>query len=95
MWPKISIIKSRINRCNILARALDSLSTPEYPNLEVIVVVGASTDGTVEFLKERSGVATRWISEPDDGTTFAINKGFDMSTGEIYEWLDSDERYLA
>jgi glycosyltransferase involved in cell wall biosynthesis len=91
--PKISIVISSYNRCHFLAGALDSLASQNYPDLEVIVVDGASTDGTIELLRRRADVITRWISEPDEGATMAVNKGFQMATGQVYGWLDCDERY--
>ena len=75
-----------------LARALASLIRQEYPRLEVIVVDGGSTDGTVELL-EQSPVVSRFVSEPDEGQTQALNKGFRLATGEIFGWLNCDERY--
>jgi glycosyltransferase involved in cell wall biosynthesis len=92
-WPKISIIIPAYNQAAFLALALDSLSQQEYPNLEVIVVDGASQDETVEVLKARADVVTRWVSEPDTGQTQALNKGFAMASGEVFAWLNCDERY--
>ncbi|MCX6930807.1 MAG: glycosyltransferase family 2 protein, partial [Verrucomicrobia bacterium] len=76
-----------------LAQALDSLVLQEYPCLEVIVKDGASSDGTVELLKVRDEIVTRWVSEPDTGQTQALNKGFALATGEVFGWLNTDERY--
>jgi len=76
-----------------LGRALDSLGRQEYPNLEVIVVDGASQDDTVAVLQARPDVVTRWVSEPDTGQTQALNKGFAMATGEVFAWLNCDECY--
>jgi len=94
MLPKISIVMTTFNPGAFLPRALDSLAAQEYPNLEVIVADGASSDGTVALLQRRSDIVTRWLSEPDNGATEAANKGFDMCTGQIFGWLDCDERYL-
>ncbi len=52
--PKISIVIPSYNQARFLAGALDSLATQNYPNLEVIVVDGASTDGTVDLLKQEA-----------------------------------------
>jgi glycosyltransferase involved in cell wall biosynthesis len=93
--PKISIVISSYNRCHFLAGALDSLAAQNYPNLEVIVIDGASNDGTVDLLKQRTDVVSRWISEPDEGQTNALNKGFDIATGKVFGWLNCDERYLS
>lgn len=93
VFPKISIVISSYNRADFLVGALDSLAVQNYQDLEVIVIDGASTDGTIELLRQRADVVTRWISEPDDGATAAVNKGFDMATGQVLGWLDCDERY--
>lgn len=92
--PKISIIIPSYNQVSFLARALDSLVNQEYLNLEVIVVDGGSTDGTVDLLKVRTDIVNRWVSGPDKGQTNALNKGFAMATGEVFAWLNCDERYL-
>jgi glycosyltransferase involved in cell wall biosynthesis len=91
--PRISIVIPSYNQRGFLGSALDSLARQAYPDLEVIVVDGGSNDGTVELLKSRSDVVTRWVSEPDRGQTHALNKGFDMATGQVFGWLNCDERY--
>lgn len=91
--PQISIIVPSYNQVGFLSKALDSLAQQEYPNLEVIVVDGGSSDGTLELLRTRSDLITRWVSEPDKGQTNALNKGFAMAGGQIFGWLNCDERY--
>ena len=93
--PRISVVIPSFNQAGFLARALDSLAAQQYPALEVIVIDGASTDGTVELLESRSDVVTQWVSEPDAGQTSALNKGYAMATGEVFGWLNCDERYRA
>jgi len=65
----------------------------DYPNLEHIVVDGGSRDGTVYLLRSY-GDALRWVSEPDEGQTDALNKGFRMAYSEIIGWLNADDVYL-
>jgi glycosyltransferase involved in cell wall biosynthesis len=90
--PKISIIIPSFNQVQFLARALESLEKQKYRNLEVVVIDGASTDGTVDLLSS-SPTVSKWVSEPDLGQTNALNKGFKLATGEVFGWLNCDERY--
>jgi len=68
-----------------------------YPSVEHIVLDGASTDNTVDILRRYSGKPEwkhlYWNSEPDEGQSDALNKGFRMATGNIVGWLNSDDRY--
>lgn len=95
--PKISIVTPSFNQGPFIEEALRSVKEQNYPAVEHVVVDGASTDGTVEILKRYAGTPgwehLRWISEPDDGQTDALNKGFRMVNGEIVGWLNSDDRY--
>lgn len=72
-----------------LKRCIESVRSQSYPAVEHIVVDGASSDGTVELLEAASGV--RWISEPDDGQSAAINKGFRLAAGQFLGWLNADD----
>jgi glycosyltransferase involved in cell wall biosynthesis len=63
-------------------------------NFEQIIVDGGSTDGTVEMLEDASPeYDLRWISEPDNGQSDAINKGLKMANGEWIAWLNADDFY--
>ncbi len=84
-----------VNQRRFLERALDSLAGQAYPHLEVIVVDGGSTDGTVDLLKARRDVVSHYVSEQDEGQTQALNKGFRLADGEVFGWLNCDERYRA
>lgn len=93
MKPKISIITPTFNQARYIGQTLDSVLSQQGDfELEYIVVDGGSTDGTVDILK-RHGDAIRWVSEPDEGQTDALNKGIAMATGEVVGWINSDDLY--
>jgi glycosyltransferase involved in cell wall biosynthesis len=89
--PKISVVVGTRNRATSLKRLLDGLLREDYPSMEIVVVDGASTDGTVELLKSYGHGAVRWISEPDDGEYFAYNKAIAMASGEIIKPMCDDD----
>jgi Glycosyl transferase family 2 len=88
----VSIITPCLNPGERLARCLDSVASQTYPEIEHIVVDGASTDGTVELLESRG---VRFVSEPDSGQANAINKGFRSARGELLGWLNADDTLLS
>jgi glycosyltransferase involved in cell wall biosynthesis len=65
-----------------------------YPNLELIVVDGGSTDGTVDVIRRYAGWLAHWICEDDNGPANALNKGFHLATGEILGFLNADDFLL-
>src|SRR5690606_19446176 len=65
-----------------------------YPNSEVIVIDGASTDGTVTLLEKYNHALAYWESAPDRGQSHALNKGFIRATGDILAWQNSDDIYF-
>lgn len=90
--PKISIITPSYNQADFLEATILSIHEQDYPNLEHIVMDGGSTDGSVDIIKKYEDKLTYWVSEKDAGQTDAINRGFAMCTGEIFNWINSDDR---
>lgn len=91
MNPKISIITITFNSEKTLQRTIDSVCSQEYPELEYIIVDGASEDGTVDVINRNKDKITKWISEPDNGISDAFNKGISMATGELIGIINSDD----
>ena len=91
-FPLISIVVPSYNQGQFIEDTLLSILNQDYPNLEVIVIDGGSTDKTVNVLERYSQNIT-FVSESDDGQSHAINKGFRMVKGSFVTWLNSDDIY--
>ena len=90
---KVSIIVATFNAAKTLSRALDSVLNQSFQDWECIIVDGASTDSTMEIVKEyvKKDSRIRYISEPDKGIYDAFNKGWKMAKGEwVYYWGADD-----
>lgn len=90
-WPRISIVTPTYNQGQYIEETINSVINQGYPNLEYIVVDGASTDETPIILDRYREKIDHLISEPDKGQSDAINKGMKLATGEIVTWLNSDD----
>lgn len=93
-YPHISIVTPSFNQAQFVGRTLQSVLNQQYPNLEYIVIDGASSDGSQRVIAQVEEHLTHWISEADKGQTEAINKGFRLTTGEIMGYLNSDDLLL-
>lgn len=90
-YPKISIITPSFNQGQYLEETINSVLSQNYPNLEYIIIDGGSTDNSVEIIKKYQNYISYWVSEKDNGQAHAINKGLQNCTGEIFNWLNSDD----
>ena len=94
---KISIITITYNSEKTLPRALDSVQSQSYGEIEHIIVDGASTDGTKAMIEAyaKTHQNVRWISEPDEGIYNALNKGIRMATGDVIGFMHSDDVFFS
>jgi GT2 family glycosyltransferase len=89
--PCISIVIVSFNQAAFLEAAIRSVIDQNYPNLDLIIVDGGSTDGSVEIIERYSAQFAHVVIEPDQGQSDALNKGFALATGEMLNWLCSDD----
>lgn len=92
-WPKITVVTVTRNQAHYFPATLDSVLDQGYPNLEYVVLDGASTDESPQILARYASRLAYAVSEPDKGQSDALNKGFSRSSGEIMTWLNSDDRH--
>jgi glycosyltransferase involved in cell wall biosynthesis len=95
LLPKISIITIVFNDVKHLEGTLLSVLNHRYPNIEYIVIDGASTDGTVELIQRYAGQIAYWCSEPDKGIYDAMNKGLRAATGDYVWFLNSGDKIYS
>ena len=91
---RFSIVMPSFRHAAFIERSLNSVLNQEYERIELIVMDGGSADGTREILEKYSPRLAVWRSEPDEGQSDALNKGFGYVTGDIVGWLNSDDLYL-
>ena len=91
---KISIIIVSYNQDNYLEDTIISAISQDYSNKEVILIDGGSIDNSKDIIKKYSTDIDYWISEQDNGQSDAIIKGFEISTGDIITWINSDDILL-
>ncbi|MFX0203133.1 MAG: glycosyltransferase family 2 protein [Candidatus Hodarchaeota archaeon] len=94
IYPSISVVIPSLNQGEYIEETIISILGQQYPNLEIIVIDGGSTDNTIEIIEKYSSQISHWESKKDKGQADAINRGMRLSSGEILCWLNSDDMYL-
>jgi glycosyltransferase involved in cell wall biosynthesis len=94
---KISVITVCYNSAATIADTLRSVAAQTHPDIEHIVIDGASKDGTADRVRAHTGApgghVVRLLSEPDNGIYDAMNKGLAMATGDVVGFLNADDMY--
>lgn len=93
--PLVSVVTPSFNQGRFIGETIASVLGQEYPNLELWVIDGGSTDETLDVLRSFAhDPRLRWLSEPDRGQSDAINKGWARCRGHVLAWLNADDTYL-
>ena len=91
---KISIIMPSYNQARFVEAAIQSVLSQDFQDLELLFIDGGSTDGTMEIVEKYKDYFTHCISEPDNGQSDALHKGFCLATGTVLTWLNTDDLLL-
>jgi len=92
MQIKISVVTPSLNQGKYIEENILSVLNQGYKNIEHIIIDACSTDSTIDILKKYKHL--NWISEPDQGQSDALNKGFNKATGDWILWLNADDMLL-
>lgn len=92
---KISIITVCFNSARTITDTIESVLSQDYPDIEYIIVDGASKDGTMNIVRSYSDKIDVVISEPDKGIYDAMNKGIRAASGDVVGFLNSDDFYSS
>lgn len=91
--PLVSVVTVCFNAAATIEQTLRSVQAQTYGAIEHIVVDGASTDGTVDILRRHEDKLAYYVSEPDDGLYYAMNKGLELAQGDYILLLNADDWY--
>ena len=93
--PRFSLVTPTFHQAATIRQTIESVLSQDFGDLDYWVFDAGSRDGTVEILHSFEGDPRfHWVSEPDRGQSDAINKGLARATGDLFNWLNSDD-YLA
>jgi len=91
--PLFSVITVVYNGEAHLEQTIQSVLSQSWSNIEYVIVDGGSTDGTLDIIRKYEDRIDHWISEPDKGIYDAMNKGLDLSSGDLIAFLNSGDWY--
>lgn len=90
---KISIITVCYNAKDTIEETFLSIVNQTYKNVELIVIDGGSTDGTLEVIDKYKENISHFVSETDKGIYDAMNKGIDFVTGDFVSFLNANDTF--
>lgn len=91
---KVSIVTASFNAARTIEETICSVLSQQDVDLEYIVIDGGSCDGTAEIIRRHEARLAWWVSEPDQGQTDALNRGFARATGDVLGFLNADDVLL-
>lgn len=89
--PAITIVTPSFNQGDFIEETIRSILLQNYERVELVIIDGGSTDSTIQVIKKYEKYLKHWETERDEGQTHALNKGIIHGTGEIFNWINSDD----
>jgi glycosyltransferase len=90
---KVSIITAAFNNVEFIEHCINSVLSQDYDDIEHIIIDGGSKDGTLDVINKYDEHISMWVSEPDEGIYYALNKGIALAGGDIIGFLHADDFY--
>ena len=91
---RISVITVTLNCGSTIERTIKSVISQQNTNYEFIIIDGKSTDGTCDIIEKYMDNITYYVSEPDQGIYYAMNKGIVQATGDYLIFLNGDDYFV-
>lgn len=92
---KISVVTATWNCVETISDCLESVARQSYVHREHVIIDGASTDGTVAAINQHIDQISTFVSERDKGIYDALNKGIQLTTGDVVGFLHADDLYAS
>lgn len=90
---KVTVVTVTYNAKELLEETILSVINQSYQNIEYIIIDGASNDGTVDIINKYKDKIDYWISEPDEGLYFAMNKAIEKATGTWINFMNAGDTF--
>src|SRR5207245_218173 len=91
--PDISVLMASFNAGRYIEESIASVLAIDGPDLELIIQDGGSTDDTEQVVTRIGDRRIRFVSEPDEGQSDALNRALRRSRGRWIGWLNADDLY--
>jgi glycosyltransferase involved in cell wall biosynthesis len=92
--PRVSIVLPTYNGARFLEESVRSCLEQSHRDLELIVVIDGSTDGTREILGRFDDPRLVIVDRENRGLPTSLNDGFAVARGELWSWTSDDNAYL-